>query len=58
MKLVSNIKLGNEIEVKTKDGQIFKGIFVSLENGYLSSVAFLGIINMIPLSSVANIVKI
>lgn len=58
MDSTQKFNLGNEIEVKTKDGQCFKGIFVNMERGYLSAVASLGIIHTIPLSSVANVIKI
>lgn len=54
----NEIYLGNEIEVQTKDGQSFRGIFVNNERGYLSAVAGLGIILTFPMDSILNIVKI
>lgn len=58
MNIRNKIYLGNEIEVKTKDGQSFRGIFVNTEKGYLSAVAGLGIILTFPMDSILNIVKI
>lgn len=58
MNMRKKIYLGNEIEVKTKDGQSFRGIFVNNEKGYLSAVAGLGIILTFPMDSILNIVKI
>jgi len=38
MDSIQKLNLGNEIVIRTKDGQIFEGIFVNIEKGYLSFV--------------------
>ncbi len=55
---IKSLKLGHEIEIRTTDGKSVNGIFVSMEKGYLSAVACLGIIYTIPLSSITNIIKV
>jgi hypothetical protein len=57
MKIIEDLKLGSEIEIKTSDGNRVLGIFANIEKGYLSAVGHLGIIYSIPISSILNIVK-
>jgi hypothetical protein len=54
----TNLKLGTEIEIKTKDGETFNGILMEFKNGYLSAVATLGIILTFPVASIIHITKV
>jgi hypothetical protein len=52
------LKIGMEIKIKTRDGDLFEGILMEIKNGYLSAVATLGIILTFPMTSITNITKV
>ena len=52
------LELGNEFILKTIDGKLVQGIFVKIEEGYLSAVINLGIVLTIPIVVIATLSKI
>jgi hypothetical protein len=52
-----NLKVGNEISIKTKDGSTHSGILMKLDHQYLSAIANWGIVLTIPLNIIISITK-
>jgi hypothetical protein len=55
---MSNIKIGEEVRIQTKDGNGHDGIFLEIKNGYISAIAKLGIILTIPETSILNVSRL
>lgn len=55
---LEKLEFGNELEIKTKDGGMFKGILFDIREGYLHTVIQMGILAVIPIQALLHVTKI
>ena len=49
------IQKGDELTIKTKSGQVFKGILFDIKAGYVHTIEALGILVIFPINSISSI---
>lgn len=55
---VSTVRKGDELEIITKTGRKFKGILFDFKEGYVQTIAQMGILMFFPVHSLMNVYQL